>query len=49
MGITEAKWKKEIFDEDNLKELGDNIKYVNICIARVPDGKEKETRTYLKK
>ena len=43
------KKKKEVFNDDNLKELWDNIKHVNICIIGVPDGKEKETRTYLKK
>ena len=36
-------------NEDSLTNLGDNIKRTNICIIRIPEGKErKNMRKYLK-
>ena len=38
--ITAAKQNKEKKNEDSLRELWDSIKYTNICIIVVPEGKK---------
>ena len=41
MEITLWEQQKENFkNENNLRDLGDNIKHIIICIIRVPEGKE---------
>ena len=44
---TEYKKKNEKKNEDNLRDLWDNIKCTNIHIIGVPEGEEKDQRKYL--
>ena len=45
MEITDAEQKREKrlkTNEENLRELWDNVKSTNICIIGVPEGEERE-------
>ena len=47
---TAEKEKRILKSEDNLRDLWDNIKWNNIYIIGVPEGKQrKNKKTYLKK
>ena len=46
--IEQKKERRNCKNEGSLRDLWDNIKYINVSIVGVPEEKEREQGTYLK-